>query len=658
MPDRRLNEEEIFHVARKITDPETQAKYLDQICAGDQPLRERVEALLKVHEQPEGFLAPEAEPGATADQPSIAEMPGHEIGRYKLLQKIGEGGFGVVYMAEQQRPVHRRVALKIIKPGMDTHAVVARFEAERQALALMDHANIARVFDGGTTETGAPYFVMELVKGVPITEYCDENQLSTDERLRLFITICQAVQHAHQKGIIHRDLKPSNILVTLHDGRPVIKIIDFGVAKAINQQLTEKTLFTSYGQMIGTPQYMSPEQAEMSGLDVDTRSDIYSLGVLLYELLTGTTPLEADRLRAAGYAEMQRMIKEEEPPKPSTRLSSAGDKLTIVAKHRSISPERLSALVKGDLDWIVMKSLEKDRSRRYLTPHDFAEDITRFLEDQPVLACPPSTVYRLRKVAARHRLALAAAATVLIVLLAGVVTSTVFAIQMYKERQEARRQREAAVAAQAEADRQRVSAENAQEQAETITGRLQDTLRQFQHELLDHAFSLALAGDVAEVEAALSKARDAAADDDVIRTIRGIAYRCSGDQQKAITLLKEVLEDHPDSLAALCALHLAGMGASSYEEMNTLHERLGRAEKTAGISDHARLLLAETKLFGTMDLPRLVQDVDAIIQRHPRWGIAFAVRSMVKVQLGATDHVNGSAPRCGRRRRHSKKAVA
>ncbi len=343
MPDRRLNEEEIFHVARKISDPETQAKYLDQICAGDQPLRERVEALLKVHEQPEGFLAPEAESGATADQPSIAEMPGHEIGRYKLLQKIGEGGFGVVYMAEQQRPVHRRVALKIIKPGMDTHAVVARFEAERQALALMDHPNIARVFDGGATETGRPYFVMELVKGVPITEYCDENQLSTDERLRLFITICQAVQHAHQKGIIHRDLKPSNILVTLHDGRPVIKIIDFGVAKAINQQLTEKTLFTSYGQMIGTPQYMSPEQAEMSGLDVDTRSDIYSLGVLLYELLTGTTPLEADRLRAAGYAEMQRMIKEEEPPKPSTRLSSSGDKLTIVAKHRSISPERLSA---------------------------------------------------------------------------------------------------------------------------------------------------------------------------------------------------------------------------------------------------------------------------------------------------------------------------
>ena len=324
MSSRQLDEEAIFHVARGIDDLALRSTYLDQVCGGDANLRSRVESLLEVHEQEREFLKSSPQPEPTVDPSPLSEGPGHEIGRYKLLQKIGEGGFGVVYMAEQHRPVHRKVALKIIKPGMDTKAVVARFEAERQALALMDHANIARVFDGGATESGRPYFVMELVKGVPITDYCDANNLSTDDRLKLFTTVCQAVQHAHQKGIIHRDLKPSNIMITLHDGQPVVKVIDFGVAKATNQQLTEKTLFTAYGQMIGTPQYMSPEQAEMSGLDVDTRSDVYSLGVLLYELLTGTTPLEGERLRTAGYAEMQRIIREEEPPKPSTRLSTVG----------------------------------------------------------------------------------------------------------------------------------------------------------------------------------------------------------------------------------------------------------------------------------------------------------------------------------------------
>ena len=281
MSSRQLDEEAIFHVARGIDDLDLRSTYLEQICGGDANLRSRVESLLDVHEKEREFLKSSPEPEPTVDPSPLSEGPGHEIGRYKLLQKIGEGGFGVVYMAEQHRPVHRKVALKIIKPGMDTKAVVARFEAERQALALMDHPNIARVFDGGATESGRPYFVMELVKGVPITDYCDANNLSTDDRLKLFATVCQAVQHAHQKGIIHRDLKPSNIMITLHDGQPVVKVIDFGVAKATNQQLTEKTLFTAYGQMIGTPQYMSPEQAEMSGLDVDTRSDVYSLGVLL-----------------------------------------------------------------------------------------------------------------------------------------------------------------------------------------------------------------------------------------------------------------------------------------------------------------------------------------------------------------------------------------
>ena len=418
--NRQLDEEAIFHVAREIPTADARRQYLDQICAGDQALRGRVEALLAVHEKEESFLQSGCdEPPSTLERSSLTEGPGTIIGRYKLLQKLGEGGFGVVYMAEQSRPVHRKVALKIIKPGMDTHAVVARFEAERQALALMEHENIARVLDGGVTEAGRPYFVMELVRGVPITEYCDKNLLSMRERLRLFVTVCRAVQHAHQKGIIHRDLKPSNILVTLADGQPVVKVIDFGVSKALNQQLTEKTLFTAFGQMIGTPQYMSPEQAEMSCLDVDTRSDVYSLGVLLYELLTGTTPLEAEKLRAAGYAEIQRIIAEEHPPRPSVRLSTMGDDLTVVADHRSTDPKRLRQVIQGELDWIVMKSLEKERGRRYTSPSGLAEDVERFLAGQVVEAHPPSKAYRVRKFVQKNKKAVTVGLALITVLLIG-----------------------------------------------------------------------------------------------------------------------------------------------------------------------------------------------------------------------------------------------
>src|SRR5262249_6082793 len=313
------------------------------------------------------------------------------IGPYKLLQQIGEGGFGAVFMAEQTQPVRRMVALKIIKPGMDTRQVIARFESERQAPAIMDHPNIAKVLDAGATDSGRPYFVMELVKGVPVTEFCDKNHMPADQRLKLFQDVCHAVQHAHHKGIIHRDLKPSNVMVTLHDGVPVVKVIDFGVAKATVQKLTERTLFTAYGQMIGTPAYMSPEQAEMSGLDIDTRSDVYSLGVLLYELLTGTTPLETRRLREAGYAEMQRLIREEEAPRPSTRLSSLGESATVFAGNRGTDVKQLARLLAGDLDWIVMKSVSKDRNRRYGTPAMFAEDIERYLRRDAIAARPPST---------------------------------------------------------------------------------------------------------------------------------------------------------------------------------------------------------------------------------------------------------------------------
>jgi serine/threonine protein kinase len=400
---------ELFAQALQRSTTAEREKYLAEACAGQPELRSQIESLLRAHEQARDFLS------HTIRLPppdTVIERSGTMIGRYKLLEKIGEGGFGVVYMAEQQEPVRRMVALKIIKAGMDTREVIARFEAERQALALMDHPNIAKVLDGGTTEARRPYFVMELVRGVPITDYCDQNNLSTAERLRLFINVCQAVQHAHQKAIIHRDLKPSNVLVTLQDGEPVPKVIDFGVAKALSQKLTEKTLFTALGQMIGTPAYMSPEQAEITQEDVDTRSDIYSLGVLLYELLTGVTPFDKETLAKAALDEMRRMIRETEPPKPSTRLQTLGHKLAKVAKHRHTEPAALSRLVSGDLDWITMKCLEKDRRRRYETASGLTLDLQHCLSNEPVTACPPSIAYRFRKLVRRNRVAFAAGAAV------------------------------------------------------------------------------------------------------------------------------------------------------------------------------------------------------------------------------------------------------
>jgi serine/threonine protein kinase len=415
--EERKDIKEILIDAMGKATADERAAYLDAVCGSDSALRGEIESLLKMEEQVGDFLeAPVLRPDIILDESPLVEVPGAVIGRYKLLERIGEGGMAAVYMAEQAEPIRRKVALKIIKLGMDTKSVIARFEAERQALAMMDHPNIAKVFDAGATETGRPYFVMELVTGVSITEYCDKNNVNTKERLALFIQVCHAVQHAHQKGVIHRDIKPSNVLVTRHDGRPVPKVIDFGIARATNQRLTEKTLFTRYAHIIGTPAYMSPEQAELSDVDIDTRSDVYSLGVLLYELLTGTTPFSEEELRKAGYLEMQRLIREEEPAKPSTRLNTLGQTLTDIAKCRASTPDLLTRAIRGDLDWIVMKTLEKVRDRRYDNASALALDVQRHLKDEPVLARPPGTVYRLRKLLRRHRLqaGVALAASVLL----------------------------------------------------------------------------------------------------------------------------------------------------------------------------------------------------------------------------------------------------
>jgi WD40 repeat protein len=485
MNERERKEIEVFNLAIEFSSPEERAAYLSQVCAHDVALRQKVEALLRVHAEADQYfgtvpkdvrrasfsgLAGAAQAASDVHINAISETPGDRIGRYKLLEKIGEGGMGVVYMAEQEEPVRRRVALKIIKLGMDTKQVVARFEAERQALALMDHPNIAKVLDGGAADTGRPFFVMELVQGVPITEFCDKNRLSAEERVKLFLPVCQAIQSAHQKGIIHRDLKPTNILVTFNpDGSGMPMVIDFGVAKATNQKLTEKTVFTNYAAMIGTPAYMSPEQAEMSRLDVDTRSDIYGLGVLLYELLTGTTPFPEKRLRSVGYNEIQRIIVEEEPDRPSTRLSTLrGEQRSVVASNRGGSELTLGRAFPGDLDWIVMKCLEKDRGRRYETANGLARDLQRHLNNEPVVARPPSGAYRVRKFVYRNRVMVTAATAVGVVLILGTFVSTWQAIRATHAKREAEANERKAQAAQANEAQQRRRAEAGERSAQRL----------------------------------------------------------------------------------------------------------------------------------------------------------------------------------------------
>jgi hypothetical protein len=454
-------EQELFEAALPIASPGERDAFLDRACDGDPELRSRVSKLLVAHAHSESFFQEcipdfakatrELPPLSSGDGSSLSdELIGTFVGRYKLLKTLGEGGCGVVYLAEQEEPVRRRVALKIIKLGMDTQSVIARFDAERQALALMDHPNIAKVLDAGATERGRPYFVMELVDGIRITRYCDENHLTIAERLNLFARVSQAIQHAHQKGVLHRDIKPSNILVALHDGVPVPKVIDFGIAKAIEGRLTGDTTYTSDGQLIGTPAYMSPEQAEPNCVDIDTRSDIYSLGVLLYELLASRTPFDEKKLTSAGFDEMRRVLREDEPQRPSVLLISlAGTELIVAAARRRVEPSRLIRSLKGELDWIVMKTLEKDRRRRYETANALAMDILRYLNCEPVLACPPSRIYRFQKLVSRNKVMFASGIIVLMTLMAGFGISTRFYFKEREERIEQERLRQIAEQARA-----------------------------------------------------------------------------------------------------------------------------------------------------------------------------------------------------------------
>jgi serine/threonine protein kinase len=592
---------DIFLAALDQPDLGEREALLRQACGADEELRVRIEQMLRRHEQAGGFLGPaDADPLATAGQepPEVtaepaAEAVGARVGPYKLLQKLGEGGMGAVWLAEQHEPVRRRVALKLIKAGMDSNRVRARFEQERQALALMDHPHIAKVLDGGTTAHGRPYFVMELVKGIPITKYCDQEHLTPRQRLELLIPVCQAVQHAHQKGVIHRDLKPSNVLIALYDGKPVPKVIDFGVAKATAQHLSERTVFTEVGSLVGTLEYMAPEQAELNNLDVDTRADIYSLGVLLYELLTGSPPFTAKQLRGAAFTEMLRIIREQEPQRPSTRLSSS-EQLPAIAAKRKLEPARLTRLVRGELDWIAMKCLEKERSRQYETANGLAADLLRYLADEPVAAGPPSATYRLRKLVRRNRGTVLAVALVLLALVAGTAVSTWQAVRATEAETQALEERDAKDEAlrQALANEQRAraaaeaegkakaKAEKAAEAEKQANGLAQKRLGQLEkanallasvfRDLDPHAKEKGGPALKEQLVARLDEAARELEGEDVgdavavaqLQQTLGNTYRGLGEPGKAVALLVKARQavqtalgpDHPDTLTSLNSL--------------------------------------------------------------------------------------------------------
>ncbi len=620
--------QELFESAIGLRGPEREA-YLRGACGEDRSLRAEIDELLSAHDRAAGFMGsptvqqpPKAAFGSDATLMSPPpEGPGTRIGPYKILELIGEGGFGSVFMAEQSAPVQRRVALKIIKLGMDTRQVVARFEQERQALAIMDHPNIARVLDAGATESGRPFFVMELVKGEPIVAYCDKHNLSVQDRLELFAQVCAAVQHAHTKGIIHRDLKPSNILVSTQDNEPHAKVIDFGIAKATAGKLTERTLFTEHRQLIGTPEYMSPEQAEGS-LDIDTRTDVFSLGVLLYELLTGTTPFTSRELRSAAYAEMQRIIREVDPPRPSTRLSLDSERIASVATQRRCEPSRLGALVRGELDWIVMKSLEKDRRRRYESASALASDIRRHLNKEPVQAGPPDAAYKFRKFVQRNRGKVAAAGVVAATLVLGLVGTSIGLMKAVEQRARADEAAERAIKAAAAETKAKEEAQHRLGQVERATDILSSVfesldpreiarsgrpLQAVLAENLDKAVKDLDGGDIGDSRAVLK-----------VQAKLGRSLLSLGEAAKAITVLERALEnatqalgpEDPSTLAFSGTLAMAYGAAGKYTLAIPMLEHL--VAKLATTADRAPDALSLAKHNLALFYRELGRAVDAL----------------------------------------------
>ena len=617
MNERSDKVEMIFAAALQMASPEARAKYLDEACGGDADLRRMVEELIEADGKAGSFLeSPAGCPPSTADMPGIAERVGTMVGRYKLLQELGEGGMGTVFMAEQTEPVKRRVAVKIIKQGMDTRQFIARFEAERQALAMMDHPNIARVLDAGCTDTGRPYFVMELVKGIPITRFCDENRLTTRQRLELLVSVCQAVQHAHQKGIIHRDLKPSNVLVASYDDRPVPKIIDFGVAKTTNQPLTEKTLFTQIGQILGTLEYMSPEQAVLNQLDVDTRSDVYSLGVILYELLTGVTPVDSGRLRSAALDETLRIIREEEPLKPSTRLSSLGERATAMAAYRGVAPDRLATEIRGDLDWIVMKALAKERSRRYDSASRLADDVERFLNHELVEARAPSRWYQLRKFYERNKTLTTSVATVIVAL----SLSLAVAIWGFQEA------REQAVAA-------RLSESRAIEQER----RALSLAVQAKELVIGQALLQAFSGQVEEVRKTVSEYQDLFGTQDEWPAVL-VAAAClhRADYVEAHRILKPIVDQESASIPAVALWSTLLLHQGHWNAAMEAGNRVRNAEPRAGkFHDLDKAFVGYGLVF--LDCQRAEKELSEVVARHPTWLFCHSVLADIWAHLGVAD---------------------
>jgi len=615
--DHSSAEQSIFLAALEKNSGGDREAYLDQACGDNARLRAEIEALLAANEK-SGDLLDAGAIGCvpTVDSPRVAEGPGAQIGRYKLLQEIGEGGMGVVFMAEQREPVKRRVALKIIKPGMDTRQVIARFEAERQALALLDHPNIAKVLDAGSTDSGRPYFVMELVNGIPLTDYCDEHHLALEERLKLFMPICHAVQHSHQKGIIHRDLKPSNVLITEYDHDVVPKVIDFGVAKATNQTLTDKTMFTQFGQIVGTMEYMSPEQAKRNQLDIDTRSDIYSLGVMLYELLTGDTPFDRQRLRSSAFDEMLRIIREEEPPRPSTRLCTSPT-LESVAANRMTAPARLTGSVRGELDWIVMRSLEKDRSRRYASAVAFAEDLDRYLSGHTITACPPSLAYRFQKFAKRNRMAFISAALLLAILSFGLVGTTWQAIR-------ATRLEKAALVAleRAEVEHKRVKEGELQ---------VRTRLDQLRSEIRHKALVCAMNADESATEEAIEQAKTVGVPLGWEHAIRGMLYVSAGKPSSAVEHLELARQEDADDVLVYVLRDLTTIYLkSSVTEILEMSQRWRELEPD---SPESQLLLALVFLY--LGENEQAQSVSTKYLEKNNNGVGRRIRAEALTHLGA-----------------------